>query len=71
MLLPVRLSSVCLQRSCALNRSCDIHRVSKRVYDYSKMDTDSIKSEMVKVDWEVLSHGSVDEAWRAFLRYFE
>jgi len=30
------------------------------------MDADSIKSEMVKVDWEVLRHGSVDEAWRAF-----
>ena len=49
-----------------INRSCDVDWVSKRVYDYGKMVKDGIKNEMVKVDWQVLSHGSVDEAWSAF-----
>ena len=34
--------------------------------DYSKMDTDGIRNEMAKVDWQVLNQGSVDEAWSVF-----
>jgi len=49
-----------------INRSCDVDRASKKVYDYSKMDTVGIKNEMVKVDWQVLNHGSVDKAWSVF-----
>jgi len=35
-------------------------------FDYSKMDTDSMRNEMVKVDWQILNHGTVDEAWGVF-----
>jgi len=37
------------------NRSYDVDRASKQVYDYSKMDTDGIRNEMAKVDWQVLN----------------
>jgi len=30
------------------------------------MDTDGIRNEMAKVDWQVLNQGSVDEAWSVF-----
>lgn len=50
----------------AINRSYDVDRDSKKVYDYSKMDTVGIRNEMAKVDWQLLNHGSVDEAWSVF-----
>ena len=48
------------------NRSYDDDRACKKVYEYSKIDTVGIKNEMVKVDWQVLNQGSVDEEWNVF-----
>ena len=49
-----------------INRSYDVDQVSKKVYDYSNMDTVGMRVEMAKVDWQILIHGSVDEAWSVF-----
>jgi len=49
-----------------INRSYDADRVNKKVYEYSKMDTDGMRNEIVKVDWQILNHGTVDEAWGVF-----
>jgi len=38
-----------------INRRYDADRVIKKVYDYSKMDTDGMRHEMVKVDWQIQS----------------
>ena len=46
-----------------INRSYDVDQDSKKVYDYDKMDTVGIRNEKAKVDWQVLNHGSVDDAW--------
>ena len=49
------------------NRSYDVDQDNKKVYDYAKMNTVGIRNEMAKVDWQVLNHGSVDDAW-SFLK---